>query len=463
MSDIKSNPQLIRVERDYYIHYIKIVAYNNKEYDIDSQMVELCYHENIASICTYLSITMYDTVDFPTLLPMIGEERIKISFTRQDEKAVKGEGALKPPIILDMPIYKITGRSPESRSRKTQVYTLHAVSDEMIQSLKTKVRLGIKGKSYSEMVEQVYDEYVKVTKPLEVETTQHVHDFCIANMSPFRFITHVSGRSISPSYGGCLYFFYEDRDKFYYKSLGALFNSKEQLDFNFAVKGILKKGNDTEPKQRNFDRDLYTIEHFEHKGSFDILKTIMSGAYSQRAIFFDPVRQIIKVNDFDIDSEWDSLPHTNQVKPFTQANKAKASPDCRMTLHWTNAEHDIVEHISSKQPGINPFRTEEFFLRVTSQVDTMLRNAIDAVLPGTPDLKAGMTVNFKLPEGLGKISEEEKELPDAYLQGKYLIVSVLHRIVKGEYTCSVTLTKDSFFSDITHRAPTEEYPLYRYM
>lgn len=466
MGESANNPQRLRAERDYFIHYLKIVAFNGQEYPIDPQMVELCYHENIGAICSYLSVTLYDTVDYPTLLPMIGEERLKVSFTRQDEKAAKAGGGFKDPITLDMPVYKITKRSPESIARKAQMYTLHAVSDELLQNLKTKVRLGLKDKLYSEMVEQVYNEYVKVTKPIQVEPTKYQQDFCIANMNPFRFITHVSGRSISPDYGGCLYFFFEDREQFNYKSLGSLFEASHTLDLNFAVKGILKQGSGTGPKERNFERDVYTVEHLEHKQSFDLIKTILTGGYSQKAIFFDPIRQLINIKEFDIEQEWESLPHTEKeksAKPFTSNNKAKASPDCKMTLTWTNSDHDVVEHIASKEPGINPFKFEEYVLRVNSQLDTMLRNSIDAILPGTPDIKAGMTINFTLPEHLGKVSDKEPEMLDAYLQGKYLVVSVVHRIVKGAYTCGVTLTKDSFYSDIKHRPPTEEYPLGEYM
>ena len=466
MSEPGSNPELLRAEGDYYINYLKIVAYNGKEYPIDNQMIELCYHENIATISNYLSVTLFDTVDFPTLLPMIGEERLKISFTRQDEKAVKSGGAFKDPIVLDLPIYKISKRSPETVGRKGQIYTLHATSDEMLQALKSKVRLGLKNRLYSEMVEEVYNEYVKVSKPIEVEPTQYAQNFCIGNMNPFRFITHVSGRSVSPTYGGCLYFFFEDRDKFYYKSLGSLFDSKHSLDLNFSVKGTLKEGSGVGPKERNFERDVYAVEHLEHKQSFDLIKTIISGGYSQKAIFFDPIRQLINIKEFDIEEEWASLPHSEKdksVKPFTPGNKAKSSPDSRVSLHWTNAEHDTTEHISSKEPGINPFRFEEYVLRTNSQIDTMLRNSIDAILPGTPELKAGMTVKFKLPEHLGKVSEKDPEMMDAYLQGKYLVVSVVHRIIKGAYTCGVTLTKDSFYSDIKHRSPTEEYPTGKYM
>jgi hypothetical protein len=460
MSDQGLSPEILRRERDYYIDYLKIVAYNGKEYSIASQMIEFTYHESIATPCVYCSVTLYDAVDFPTLLPMIGEERLKVSFTRQDEHAAKKEGGFKKPIVLDLPIYKISGRSPENTSRKGQVYTLHATSDEMLKSLKSKVRLGLKGLTYSEMVRKVYDEYVKASKDIEVEDTKHIHDFCISNMNPFRFITHVSGKSISPKYGGCLYFFYEDRNKFNYKSLGTMFEGEQSLELNFAVKNTLKQGGDKAgPKERVFDRDMYSVEALEHKGSFDLIKTIISGAYSQRAIFFDPVRQLISTKDFDIEDEWDSLPHIDKVKPFTSGNSAKSAPDSRITVHWTNSEHDTVEHIASKEPGINPFRPEDFTLRVNAQLDGMMRSSIDVIIPGTPDMIAGQVVQFHLPEHLGKVSEQEPEEPDAYLQGKYLVVSVMHRLSTTEYTCSATIVKDSFYSNIKHRDPEAEYPI----
>lgn len=459
MPDLQSNPELLRRERDFYINYMKIVAFNGAEYSIANQMIEFTYHEHIGTPSTYCSITLYDSIDFPTLLPMIGEERLKVSFTRQDEKAVDAEGGLLPPIVLDMQIYKITNRSPETSNRKGQVYTLHAVSDEMLNALKSKVRLGLKAMTYSDMVARVYEDYIKVSKPIEIEATQHIHDFCIANMNPFRFITHVSSRSISPDFGGCLYFFFEDRDQFNYKSLGALFKQEPILQLNFAVKNILKQGGGSEPKMRNFDRDMYTVENMEHKNSFDLIKNIIAGGYSQKSIFFDPIRQLITTKEFDIDEEWDSLPHVDKVKPFTDGNKAKKAPDSRMSLHWTDAEHDTVEHIASKEPGINPKRLEDFVLRINSQNQTMLRNSIDTVLPGTPVMKAGTTLNILLPENLGKVGFEFPEEQDAYLQGKYLIVGVMHKLTTTEYTCSSTIIKDSLYSDINHRSPENEYPI----
>lgn len=451
--------ELLRRERDYYINYIKIVAYNGKEYSIAAQMIEFSFHENIALPGIYCSVTLFDAIDFPTLLPMIGEERLKVSFTRQDEKAVDKEGGFKKPIVLDLPIYKLSNRSPDSTSRKGQAYTIHATSDEMLQSLKTKVRLGLKGKTYSEMVKEVFDTYAKVKKPIEVEETSHLHDFCISNMNPFRFISHVSGRSISPKYGGCVYFFYEDRDKFYFKSLGSLFESEKILDLNFAVKNILQQGGDaTGPKRNIFERDMYSVESLEHSGSYDLIKTIITGGYSQKAIFFDPIRQTITTKEFDIEDEWDSLPHIDKVKPFTSKNLARSAPDSKMSVHWTNFEHDTVAHITEKEPGINPFRLEDFALRVNSQMDAMMRNSIDVVLPGTPDLKVGKRVNFTLPEHLGKTGAEEPEELDRYLQGDYLVLSVMHLIKSGEYTCGATLVKDSFFAQIKHRNPEKEYP-----
>lgn len=457
MPDQGSNPELLRRERDFYINYMKIVAFNGAEYSIANQMIELTYHENIGTPSVYCSVTLYDAIDFPTLLPMIGEERLKVSFTRQDETAVAEGGGLLDPIVLDLPIYKISNRSPQTSNRKGQVYSIHATSDEMLQSLKTKVRLGLTNMSYSDMVSRVYEDYVKVNKPIEIEDTQHVYDFCIGNMNPFRFITHVSSRALSPDFGGCLFFFFEDRDKFNFKSLGTMFKDAPILRLNFAMKNILKEGTGDEPKERNFLRDMYTVEHMEHSHSFDLIKTIISGSYSQKAIFVDPIRQLFNAKEFHLADEWDSLPHIDKVKPFTDGSKAKDAPDSRMSLHWTNADHDTVEHIVSKEPGINPYRVEDFVLRVNSQVDTMMRNSINVVIPGAPTVKAGTVINFFLPEHLGKVSEEEPEEPDAYLQGNYLVVSVMHRLSTHEYTCGASLFKDALFSAINHRSPDEEY------
>ena len=90
-------------------------------------------------------------------------------------------------------------------------------------------------------------------------------------------------------------------------------------------------------------------------------------------------------------------------------------------------------------------------------MEQLKRHIISTTLSGDPRVRAGHIIQFNLPEVMGKVGREFPEELDAYLQGKYLIISAAHVTEQNVYYMNLELVKDSFFSNITHRDPVKEY------
>ena len=82
----------LRQEKDYVLEYLQLVIpRTGAKYDISEQLIRLTYEENIFMGIIHGSLLMVDAVDYPTLIPFIGEEEIHFSLTRQDEMTKNSE------------------------------------------------------------------------------------------------------------------------------------------------------------------------------------------------------------------------------------------------------------------------------------------------------------------------------------------------------------------------------------
>ena len=76
--------EILSQEYEGLLESIDLVDYKDNKHDIKDQHVQLMYIESIPNQAIAGHAFLVDAVDFPTLLPMIGEEKISASFTRAE-------------------------------------------------------------------------------------------------------------------------------------------------------------------------------------------------------------------------------------------------------------------------------------------------------------------------------------------------------------------------------------------
>lgn len=458
----------IRGEFDYVLNYIKLVAYDGREYDFSGNFIEFSFEESVFMPYIQGSMHVLDAIDYPTLLPMLGEERLKVSFTRHDEKSSSPD--LLPPIQFDMPIYRMEGRTQDLGSRKRQNYILRYVSDNIFTNLNVRIFKTYKNLPYSEMVADIHKTFFATSKPLDLggQATQGSHTFAFQNISPFGAIRKLAQRSISNGDSGFYYVFYEDRDAFHFVPLSHLAKQAPVQTYTYQPQNISVDTPGQSHKPKNLDAQLYNFEDMAVSSNFDTLASARSGEKVSSILSVDPIRRKFSLKAFDLrgsspnlplvsNSKWEDFPHMEKAKPFIANSRAFINPLTNLTMVITDAGQDTQEYIQARDITVTPYNPEEFVLQTISHHQQLIKHRVKATVSGDPRIRAGQVVEFKLPEFLGKTSKQSPEEFDRYLQGKYLIIGISHVISRNNYRMNLEMIKDSFFSKIAPRDPVEIY------
>lgn len=449
-------PNRLRKEGDYVIEFIKLVAYNGAEYDVTQiQFITNIYEDLFHNVVTG-DISFQDANDLAQLMPLIGQERIKIRFTRPQPTDDPFDDELLPPIDVDFRIYNIAERQLEKD--KFQVYTLYFISEEFITNLKTKFVTGFKGLPYSDMAKVAF-ETLGSKKPFIIEPTIFDQDWISPNIPPIEFINTIAARSVSAEGNGASYVFFADRDSFHFVSFGKLIEQPASEVYTYQWSNILENGNSNSGyRPRTAEQDLRAMERYGFSGSFNILSNLACGMYASRLLTYDIVRQVFDVKDYDYLKDFNTFKHTDKNKPLTETLDALGSPTAVTKFLSTNKDHDILPWIAAKEPGIKPYQLEEYTLYRYAQIQQIIgNNKLRVSVSGDPRRKVGQTIDFKLPQALSNITKETPEELDKYMQGKYLITSLVHRLSKGSYYMEAEIVKDTFFTGIEHVDPNDVY------
>lgn len=447
------NIKPLRSEHDYVLNYIRIVNSSGKAFDFSAHMLRLTFEEDIFTGQVHGSIVAKDAVDYPSLLPIVGEEKIEFSFTRQDETTGANSVKLLDPIVFSGQVYVMVDKEIQSPSQKIQSYTLKFTSPGFIENMKTKVNKSWKGVKYSDIVKNIVADKL-LNKNLIVEETSIPQNYIASNKRPITIIKEISKRSESGDGNGSLYTFYEDRDNYYFVTIGSMLDKEPIKTIRHEIRNV---NDPNSPGDRQIERNINATVSYNQKTSFNLINNLKNGKGGSRLFTIDPIRRKYEILDFNLDDDWDKFKHTESAKPYNpETSSIIGHPEAKLSMIISDREHNTVEHLVAKDPNIKPNGLENVIQLRDSQMEQIKRNVITLSVPGDPRFRAGETLDFKIPEVSGKVSEEHPEQLDPFLQGKYLIVASTHVISENRYTVNLEIIKDAFFQEIFQRDPVQE-------
>ncbi len=452
-----SPPQtVIRKEQDFLLKSMILTAYNGKSYDLTNHRAIFEYKEDLFSNAISGSLELIDAIDYQQFMPLIGEEKLKVILTRQDESGKAREGGLLPDLEMNFRIYKVSGR--QLQNEKVQTYTMHLISEELIKNLKQKVYRCWDDTFYSDMVDEIYGEFISIGKPIVIEPTLYEQDFCCSNMNPYEFFHTIAARSISAEGNGEAYIFYEDREAFYYVTLGKLLIGGTKEKYGHAPRKVwIPNEGKFRPIDLPIDIEVKNLEHYHWNGQHDILRNLEGGMYAQHLTTVDPVRQVFEFIPFDLTAEFESFKHVDKERFFTDALDALAGPFAHTKLMHTNKDHDIVPWIADREPGIKPFKLEEYVMRRTSHMHQINNFKMGMTVTGDPRRKVGDIIEVTMPQVAGDAHDRRPQELDRYFQGRYLVTSIKHRLTQTGYSMDLEIIKDTFFKPIAHTDVVDRY------
>lgn len=438
--------------KDFYLEELAISNYTGERCDLRYIRGELYIYEDIFSGPISGSLRVYDSQDLPHLLPIIGEERIHIEFTKPLPVGSQDDEDETPTYKKDFRVYNITDRMPIKEN--TQTYVIHFISEEFFQNFFQVTQCGFIDKRYSEMVEEVYADLVEKDRPIFIEPTKYHYDFITGNMTPFQLFNCLASRSISDEGNGSAYVFYEDQEKFNFVTVGKLFEAPPVAKFIYQPANLANmetnKGFDTEQEMTN-------VEIYHHNANINPVENICLGMYGATLWHIDPVRDRFEKQEFKLSEEFKNFKHVDKIEPYRKEFDLLDKVEAHMKFLVSDKERDLQPHLIARDPNIRPERFEECVLQRASQILQLESVRITVKIPGDPTLTAGNIIEFSLPQNAGDVADDRPRELDEYLQGNYLITSLKHSIVEDIYTLTIEIIKDTYHTPIEAQDPKERY------
>ena len=331
--------------------------------DLRQAFSSLNIYESLYSPTLRMDIRILDGVGMEEILPIIGEETISLKIkTRNIEgeqepisgntKGTPGEEEVVPGPFADSSnmglldlhfcLYKMTDREEQNQQHGITEYTLHGVSTEYIDNLKTRVQRSTMNpitrepQKISTVVRNLFREIfrwssadVTKRKKIFIEPTKNLVKLVTPNMNPFKTFDFLASRAVSAGQHaiGSSFIFFETVTGFFFISIETLFaggglgyqqpaddpvgSSPDEGQYMFSEnrsketytlwpKTYTEVYEETgKKKEDQTAMEMTSVEQFEFISNFDVLDNLAKGMYANKLMTHDLVRMKYDTVDFN--------------------------------------------------------------------------------------------------------------------------------------------------------------------
>tara|TARA_Y100001936_G_C16070683_1_gene670337 strand:+ start:996 stop:2423 length:1428 start_codon:yes stop_codon:yes gene_type:complete len=435
-------------------------------YDLIPHMLELNIYENIFRPFLSANLVLTDSHNIPYKLPIVGEETVDIDISlagyagSSDEKRL----SIRPPRL-----HVNSLRDKYFTKPKTQVFSLHLLSEQYMSSIHSKVSKSYRGKKISSIVDNIYFKYLfDGERGMFFEPTDKSENIIIPNLSPIDAIQWLARRSVSEKGSGVNYLFYETINESYFTSLDTLVSEEPVKTFIFRPRiddstgvGFIKE-------------NFFKIDKFEFKNQFNKTHHTERGTYSSKLITHDIVKKEISQHEYTGYNEWFALNHCGDFPPLSNSQMEIKSANVNRTSHAppaidnnfpTTTERELGKMIDSNvhfYPKHDQLYAKDYDDLYNNNAEEWklkrgphLGHFDDGIIlilfvSGNSSLRVGQTVILNLPSP--ETSDKDKKtdvVEDLFLSGKYLVTAIRHIFAQGSisdpkiaYTMQVEVRKD---------------------
>ena len=464
---------------DYHLPYINLISHNGEGVDstthgenISALLIELNIYESIYSSSVTGSAVIVDTQNLIAKLPIQGTERLSFLLSTK----LSGDASNT---IIDcteksgrpMHVYAVTDKQ-QLGNDTSMTYTIQFASREFVRNLRTKVSESFEGRM-DQMVNKIFtdENYLDSQKTLYFQKTRNQDKILIPNLNPFAAIGMLCQRSLPDraKSKGVGYLFYETTKGFHFRSWESLCvdnnGDEREVKQHFRyVQGKLdpitnKMDRDNSPVgQRQRDRiteNYKNVKEYRFTNNFhDVAANTTLGTYGHRVITHNIYNKSYKIDDYHYHNRWNETKHLEKYPAIADSpvdydtvdgdsglqKNVSDWPESRVSLQST------APYINSDKNTGN-FGTpveDDGILEGTrlAQVNKIMQGTqLEMTVNGQSRLQAGDVIQFDLQ------SVENREISrgalDRQYSGRYIIISIRHRVAQDKFLQVLTCAKDS--------------------
>lgn len=373
--------------------------------DIRGQARHIDIYEGVNDSFLYGEIIIADGIDLKNTFPIIGEERVLITFNTPTFK----------PITMDLRVYAVENIQRTDNNRLT-IYTLKVASVEYLTNASKRITKRYKGQ-ISDFIKQIVTDDLGSSKKFDdVEATQGIDDFLIASANPLAAIDTFRLRSFSPEFKSSSYCFYEDREGYHFKTLEKMIKDKKaeatQTGAATNIRSFYYDDNiDRTITQVRF-RDVLGFNQLNDQNTID---RIEAGAFNNL------------VHNFDMfTGEMTEIKYESQINKdiFQQtATKERFGTDPFVEKYGKEPAQTFLVPFSSERENDN---VGEKMGHLHSFIEQVAQNLAHMLIYGDSSLMIGdmIAVNYTNPVDKDSKSEEDQEI----ITRNFLVSHIRHQI-----------------------------------
>lgn len=431
--------QITRYPTDYSLTDISLIT-ANRIVGLKPMMVELNFFEDLYSSSISGELVVSDALGILNNYKVNGTEFISIEFKKDHSDS--------EPIKKLFRVYKIGNRSPDNVNMYEN-YVICFCSEELMVSEKYRISKSYRNKKISEIVKDVFDNYLVSGKKINIEETLGLYDFILPNKKIFETINWLTtyAQPASNNLGADMLFF-ENAEGYNLKSLQTLFAQSPLTTYYY------------NPKNTTIDMNqkVMNIMDFEVLESFDTLNATTGGTFSNRVLSLDTLIRKKTVTDFNYKEYSSSAEKLNKYKVSSDYKnivgdtmydppheKYESAP---LRLVVGNSEERKSKVVKQSPRGVrNDYFIEKTLPFRVAQINLANYTRVKVVVPGNTRMSVGNVIKLDM-FSMQPISEGSRRDKDNFYSGNYLISAVRHIIQQGSYITVMELTKDSFMTEV---------------
>ena len=441
--------------------------------DIQNIIVSLELQQSIFNRTMVGKLTVYDTKDVRSVVPIVGLERLNLKFQTPGLSGINAVANDGHPFH----IYKIEAVAPDTQGLTGQTYDIFFCSRESYFNTFRKV-----SKAYTGQVELGVQDifknvrYLNSRKSLYYEPTKHIHKVVIPNLKPFEAIDMLARKAVSGKYQNAGYLFYETFDGYHFRSIESLLAVAGSVarpakwSYNYGMKGIRHPSGGKE-----IVKDLHGCNSWNLTKPVDVLNNLSEGAYASKLIEHDMFNKTISTSFYDYAKDFGNHFHTEHDSGGKTEDKTPL-PHAKFDNQKTTISEEYDQKVMLKSSTSNihemnkplkgnsvvasgavdaalaagatipiPHISGKFTLQKAISQRLLLSNGVlELSAPGNSQLQAGDIITFDMPL-LEPKGHNKKARSNPYWAGRYLIYDMKHIINRADdvYTVHIRAVKDN--------------------
>ena len=417
-------------------------GYDMKKLEVDGEnyfglMVEMNIYEDLTSNVMTGDVTFADAYNLLTNKPF--KEGTIVEMEAKDLKGTSHpeSGSIK----IKMEVVKVINR--KTVKQDVQIYTLILASGGWSSNLMKRVSKSFPQKKYSEMAQEVFDDYLSVDKgisdgfdgkSLDAEESEGMYNVVIPNWTPLRTINWLAARSRKKD--ACNFLFWEDLEGFNFKPVDKLMEED-------AVATYYHQTQNTEDNSNTY----FNVEEVNFRDTDDVLFHALSGMFGNVMVEVDMTKKLIthysdevkdgghykKEDVFKYSDNFGKIKHadTDDGKPFIEDDSIFTESAKRMLIPKHTYGHDDMEH----------YEHEKWVRERISQRVSLDYMGLHVWAMGSFKRKVGDKVEFMYNSPEARQGGEPKK--DKKVSGNYLVKAIRRKFDQTQFVMAMDLIKDN--------------------